>query len=264
MVLQVVDHNPHTHHPSMTSVAVGNRAVFDYNHSSDTEYQQLRAQAQQHFRKHKELSAESQQSYQAGDKARAKQLSEASRREREAFAALNRRAAEFVFVENNRDSLANEIDLHGLYVSEAEYVIKKRLIFGAEHGEQEVRIIVGKGKHSQNGVAKLKPAAEELCKEAQFQWQLDPKNEGVIVVNAQSGRIPEKWHTDVNGVDTSGPSTYQPAQQMQYAQQQHPQQQHPQQQQQQNHQQQSNSGNNNNALVAVVLNLLCICAKRAF
>ena len=174
----------------MTSVAVGNREVFDYNHSSDVEYKQLREQAQEHFRKHKELSAESQQAFKSGDKARAKQLSEQSHRERDAFANLNRRAAEFVFVENNKDSMSNEIDLHGLYVSEAEYVIKKRLIYGSTHGEQDVRIIVGKGKHSQNGVAKLKPAAEELCNEAQFQWQVDPKPAGVIVVNPQSGRVP--------------------------------------------------------------------------
>ncbi|SMN21516.1 similar to Saccharomyces cerevisiae YPL199C Putative protein of unknown function, predicted to be palmitoylated (partial), partial [Maudiozyma saulgeensis] len=145
-----------------TAAAASTRQVFDYNHSNDGEYKQLREQAQRHFKKHKELSLESQQSYKNGNKSQAKQLSDKSHREYREFQKFNNQAAEFVFVENNKDSMSNEIDLHGLYVSEAQYVVKKRLIYGNNHNEQDVHIIVGKGKHSSGGIAKIKPAVEEL------------------------------------------------------------------------------------------------------
>ena len=41
----------------------------DYNHSTDIEYKSWRAQARDHFQKHKQLSAESQEAYALGDKA---------------------------------------------------------------------------------------------------------------------------------------------------------------------------------------------------
>ncbi|CAB4255345.1 Smr domain-containing protein KABA2_06S03322 [Maudiozyma barnettii] len=238
----------------MAEAAVGTRQVFDYNHSSDVEYKQLREQAQRHFKTHKQLSAESQQAYKNGDKGRAKQLSDKSHQEHRQFQQLNNRAAEFVFVENNKDSMSNEIDLHGLYVSEAEYVVKKRLIYGNSHGEQDIRIIVGKGKHSSGGVAKIKPAVEGLCQEANFQWGMDSKNDGVIVVNAQNGNIPNQWHKDVESVDSTinQPSTYQPAQQMQYAPQQ----------QQTNANNNNNNNNNNNDVFSSILKLLCICIQK--
>ncbi|KAG0669795.1 hypothetical protein C6P45_003315 [Maudiozyma exigua] len=242
----------------MSQVAIGNRQVFDYNHSSDVQYKQLREQAQFHFRNHKQLSSQSQSSYKNGNKAEAKRLSDQSHQEFIRFQQLNNQAAEWVFVENNKDSMSNEIDLHGLYVSEAEYVIKKRLIYGHTHNEQDVRIIVGKGKHSSGGIAKIKPAAEQLCNEAKFQWQIDSKNDGVIIVNTLSGNIPNKWYKDIESANTDTgvqhqqqqqqPQTYQPQQQMQYA---------PQQQQQNN-----NNNNNNNYVVRSLLKLLCICIQR--
>lgn len=242
----------------MAEVAIGNRQVFDYNHSNDVQYKQLREQAQFHFRNHKQLSSQSQSAYKNGNKSEAKQLSDRSHQEFIRFQQLNNQAAEFVFVENNKDSMSNEIDLHGLYVSEAEYVIKKRLIYGHNNNEQDVRIIVGKGKHSSGGIAKIKPAAEQLCNEGKFQWQVDSKNEGVIIVNTQSGNIPNKWYKDIESANTDTgvqhqqtyqQQTYQPQQQMQYA---------PQQQQQQ----QNNNGNNNNDVIGSLLKLLCICIQR--
>ena len=246
----------------MTEVAIGNRQVFDYNHSNDIQYKQLREQAQFHFRNHKQLSSQSQLSYQNGNKSEAKQLSEKSHKEFIKFQQLNNQAAEFVFVENNKDSMSNEIDLHGLYVSEAEYVIKKRLIYGFKNNEQDVHIIVGKGKHSSGGIAKIKPAAENLCNEAKFKWKIDPKNDGVIVVNTQTGNIPNKWYKDIESANTDTgiqqhpqqqqqqqQQTYQPQQQMQYA---------PPPQQQNN----NNNNNNNNDVVGSLLKLLCICIQR--
>lgn len=209
----------------MPGVAVRKQYVVDYNHSTDTEYKQLRDQAQVHSGKHQQLSSKSQNAYRNGDKALAKQLSEQARIEFNKFQNLNNQAAEFVFVENNKDSMSNEIDLHGLYVSEAEYVVKKRLIYGNEHSETDVRIIVGKGMHSAHGISKLKPAIEELCTKGGFKWRIDRKNDGVIIVDAQSGHIPDQWHRDITKISANNTSTsnnvtngYTAAQPMQYTQ----------------------------------------------
>ncbi|KAK7685327.1 hypothetical protein QCA50_011691 [Cerrena zonata] len=44
-------------------------------------------------------------------------------------------------------------------------------------------ILLGKGLHSRGGVAKLKPAIEELIQKHQLIAQLDPQNAGVLVVS---------------------------------------------------------------------------------
>lgn len=231
---------------------------FDYNHSTDAEYKQFRQEAQQHFQKYKDLSARSQQAYKAGNKQEAKQNSDAAQLEHKKFQELNNKAAEFVFVENNKDSGPNEIDLHGLFVSEAEYVVKRRFIYAIEHHESEIRAIVGKGLHSQNGVAKIKPAIEQLCQEAHLQWHEDPKNDGVVVVNLSNGSVPQTWYKDISSKTGNKPqqnqqqqTQYQPQHQMQY-----------QPQQQQQYQPQQQEQNSNDDIVVQLLKMLCICIQK--
>lgn len=50
-------------------------------------------------------------------------------------------------------------------------------------GDQSVRIIVGKGIHSKDHVAHVKPAIEDLMRKYRLQAHLDPKNSGVLVVD---------------------------------------------------------------------------------
>ena len=90
----------------------------------------------------------------------------------------------FSFVENNKDSQPGEIDLHGLYVKEAITYTDRSIQEARSRGDSEIHFIVGmaslvtghkpldvdtlylsllgKGLHSKGGVAKLKPAIEEL------------------------------------------------------------------------------------------------------
>ena len=49
----------------------------------------------------------------------------------------------------------------------------------------ELRVIVGKGNHSPSHVAKLKPAITSLMQRKHLTAQLDPHNQGVIVVQLQ-------------------------------------------------------------------------------
>jgi DNA-nicking Smr family endonuclease len=67
-------------------------------------------------------------------------------------------------VENNRDSPPGTIDVHGLYVKEAIERTEAAVRDAQGRGDAELRVIVGKGIHSQGHVAKIKPAVEDLMR----------------------------------------------------------------------------------------------------
>lgn len=64
--------------------------------------------------------------------------------------------------ENNKKQPAGSIDLHGLYVKEAIEQVEKAVSNGQRSGLAELRIITGKGNHSVNHQAKIKPAVAQL------------------------------------------------------------------------------------------------------
>lgn len=64
--------------------------------------------------------------------------------------------------ENNQSSPPATVDLHGLYVKEAIERTESAIASGQASGQEELRVIVGKGIHSQGGVAKIRPAVEGL------------------------------------------------------------------------------------------------------
>lgn len=217
----------------------------DYNHVSDAEYQKLRRLANQAFQRRKELSHESQQAYQNGEKELAHELSLKAKEEQEKGDRYNDQAADYVFRTNNLDSESNEIDLHGLFVAEAEEILKKRINSDIAHGQSELHVIVGKGLHSKNGVAKLKPAVTELCRESNLNCHVDPDNAGVLIIKYAGGTINPNW-------GMSQQPQHQP--QPQYNNHQQP---HYNNQQNQN----QNNGNTGNPLIDGLLQLLCFCIK---
>ncbi|CAH00313.1 Smr domain-containing protein [Kluyveromyces lactis] len=229
----------------------------DYNHATDKEYQRLRGLADQAYKERQKLSQQSQSSFKTGDKSKAHELSEAAKKKLKEAEDYNLQAAEYVFVANNADSSSNEIDLHGLYVKEAKWILQRRVAAAVKNGESELQVIVGKGLHSSNGVAKLKPAIQELCDEANLNDHVDSKNTGVVIIDLTGARIPVSW-------DTTDFSTYSQSQankpskpQQAYQGQQQPQYQPYAQQQQ--HQQQQSSGSS--SLVDQLLRMLCQCVK---
>ncbi|EJS41466.1 YPL199C [Saccharomyces arboricola H-6] len=174
--------------------------VKDYNHSTDQEYQRLRKLADEAYKKRDQLSHQSQTAYQQGDKKSAHELSEKSKAQLKIAEDLNMQAAEYVFVENNADSSSNEIDLHGLYVKEALFILQRRIKFAVDHNEAQLNVIVGKGLHSQNGIAKLKPSIEKFCAENGIKNHLEKGNSGVLVLELRDVQMP------VNGAGTSAPA----------------------------------------------------------
>jgi len=96
---------------------------------------------------------------------------------------LNKRAAKIFFREKNKNRKeGGMIDLHYLFVAEAIGFAKEELRSASSRGDAAVRFIVGKGLHAEDGVAKIRPALEDLCTKRGLGHSLDPKNAGVLVV----------------------------------------------------------------------------------
>ncbi|TFK94557.1 DUF1771-domain-containing protein [Polyporus arcularius HHB13444] len=136
---------------------------------------------------------EAHKAYESGDGARAKELSNAGKAAQQEMERLNEEAAAWIFRENNTDSKPGEVDLHGLYVKEAIRYADQSIQEARARGDSKIHFIVGKGLHSTNHVAKLKPAIEELIQKHGLVAELDEHNAGVLIVNLdgqQSGRGP--------------------------------------------------------------------------
>lgn len=99
---------------------------------------------------------------------------------------------------NNEDSGPDEVDLHGLYTAEAITRTEQEIAARQRRGDASVRIIVGKGIHSKDHVAHIKPAIEDLMRKYNLQAHLDPKNSGVLVVDL-TGKAGGAFNSDVGG-----------------------------------------------------------------
>ncbi|EDK44235.1 conserved hypothetical protein [Lodderomyces elongisporus NRRL YB-4239] len=243
-------------------VKLSNDNERDYNHATDSEYKRLRAKADEYYKKRNALSQQSQAAYKQKDGQRAHELSEELKKALAQAEQYSQQAAEYVFRENNADSAADEIDLHGLYVKEAEWILKVRLKQAISTNQSHLKVIVGKGLHSQNGIAKLKPAVDQLCDETRLKHYIDPKNSGVMIIELNgedASNIPTGWGS---GTITQPQQAYHGNNQPHYQQQQHQQQQQQQLQYQQQHHQNQNQNQNfktGNQLLDLLLKGLCMC-----
>jgi len=107
----------------------------------------------------------------------------------------NRQASEYIFRENNAPGRveSDQIDLHGLFVEEAERILELRIREDQARGQHHLHAIVGKGNHSTGHVQKLKPKVEELCQELGLQYRTE-ENAGRIFINLQGGDPYETEH----------------------------------------------------------------------
>lgn len=249
-------HYQHT----MDWVDKGAKLVFDdspqrdYNHATDSNYKRLRAEADKLYKKRHELSQQSQAAYKSGDGQKAHELSEESKKILDKAEDCNQKAAEYVFRENNADSAEDEIDLHGLYVKEAEFFLQIRIVQFVKTHQSHLNVIVGKGLHSKNGIAKLKPAIDEMCDESGLKHHIDSHNTGVLVINLANTsveRLPARW-LKLKPSDGAYDSPAQPLYQQHHQSSQH----HSS--QQQHH---SNNSNMGKGIAGLLLKLVCFCIK---
>ncbi|KAF9264275.1 DUF1771-domain-containing protein [Marasmius fiardii PR-910] len=151
-------------------------------------YTDLRKHANEEGDKMAKCFQESREAYSRGDGAAAKQLSNEGKAHQKRMESLNKEASAWIYVENNKDSRPGEIDLHGLYVKEAIFHTDQAIEQAKRRGDATIHLIVGKGLHSTGGVAKIKPAIEELMQKHQLVAEMDDDNAGVLIVHLNAGR----------------------------------------------------------------------------
>lgn len=175
---------------NMEMFSLGSRSL---NHSSadtEAEYDRLRGLARAEAAKRSSCFDRAHQAYSSGDGARAHELSEEGKQHAAKMEQYNRQARDFIFRENNAEGrvAGDTIDLHGLFVEEAEDVLEERIRAARQRGETHLHVIVGKGNHSTGHVQKIKPRVEQVCQELGLQYRTEA-NEGRIYVNLQGGSV---------------------------------------------------------------------------
>ena len=107
---------------------------------------------------------------------------------------LNALAAKYFFSKNNSERDPTVIDLHGLFVSEAlevltQYISKiqrllsngqEHLVLGSKSDVVHLKIITGKGKHSQSKGSRLRPAVISYLKSVGCTFSIDSHNSGIV------------------------------------------------------------------------------------
>ncbi|CCE63380.1 hypothetical protein TPHA_0E02900 [Tetrapisispora phaffii CBS 4417] len=239
---------------ALQNITPHNGSQRDYNHATDPEYIRLRGLAEAAHERRKQYSQDSQNAYKSGDHKKAKEFSEKSKEQNKIAEGYNLQAAEYAFATNNADSESDEIDLHGLFVKEVQWILQKRIALAVRNHEQYLKVVVGKGLHSKNGISKIRPAVEELCQQGNLRNYYDNKNAGVLIIELTNARIPTDWGS-TDYVTFASKSSYK-TQSNNYSHQNQPQ-------YQQQHQQYNNNNNNNNGgLLSMVLQLFCSCLQK--
>lgn len=154
----------------------------DYNHADDNQYKSLRAEAEREYNSYRRLSEQASKAYKEGDKSEASDLSEQAKAHQRKGEDLNIQAAQWVFRANNADSGPDEIDLHGLFVKESLSALDARVNAARNQHEQILKVITGKGLHSENHQSKLKPAVEDYCRKNNLKYRYQRGNDGVIEI----------------------------------------------------------------------------------
>lgn len=113
---------------------------------------------------------------------RAKELTQRGEVHKANMTLLDKEASAKIFQENNQKR-RNEVDLHGLYVAEARSYFDISLQGARDREESSLRVIVGKGNHSDNNTPKIKPAIQAHGKSLGLSVEVDPRNDGCLIVS---------------------------------------------------------------------------------
>ncbi|ORX56995.1 DUF1771-domain-containing protein [Hesseltinella vesiculosa] len=159
----------------------------------DPEYTRLRSMAHDEAEKRNACYDRSQAAYQQGDGARAKEESNQGHEHDRLMKQYNQQAADLAYNQKNAGRAPNEIDLHGLFVAEASDRVEEALQRCQREGYKDLTIIVGKGLHSPDHIAKLKPAITELVKKYQVRCEVGRPNPGCLYVEFGKGTGDMSW-----------------------------------------------------------------------
>ncbi|KAI9485738.1 MAG: hypothetical protein EXX96DRAFT_476137 [Benjaminiella poitrasii] len=192
-------HEQTTHYTSTTHVthSTTTTTTTNYHPSADIDddqvYSDLRQKAHEEAEKRNRYYDQSQQAYQNGDGAEAKELSNKGHYHDKLMKQYNEQAADHIYAVRNQGRPTNEIDLHGLFVKEASEKVEQAIQRCQASGQSDLVIIVGKGLHSPGQIAKLKPAIIDLVKRYNVSCQPNIPNPGCLYVEFGKGTGDLSW-----------------------------------------------------------------------
>lgn len=127
---------------------------------------------------------ESREAFARDERGLAKQLSLRGEAYKDNMARLDREASIKIFQEHNqRHAGSNTIDLHGLFVLEAKMYFDEAVQKVRDSGVSSLYVIVGRGNHSENNIAKIKRTIQEYGMSLGLGVEVDPLNDGRLVVS---------------------------------------------------------------------------------
>ncbi|KAJ3272887.1 hypothetical protein HDV01_005210 [Terramyces sp. JEL0728] len=144
---------------------------------------ELRAQAKKLAAERGELYEKSQRAWNSNEKDKAKEWSDLAKEKGAQMEKANRDASDLFFKTKNAGRPFSEIDLHGQFVNEAIRITDSKINECKEKNVNELTIIVGKGLHSIDGVAKIKPAIIELLNKHNIDAKVGEPNPGCITIH---------------------------------------------------------------------------------
>ncbi|PNH12946.1 Smr domain-containing protein [Tetrabaena socialis] len=160
------------------SVRVVSFSTFDDPADPDT----WRRKGDAHRRDRVAAAAASQAAYSRGDHSAAREQSARAKQHAAAAGAAHAKAVTLLLQRNNGGRGGGELDLHGLRVEEAMAEAERALAEAKAAGQKRLVLIVGKGLHSKDGVARLRPAIEGLMRKHSVRCTPGVPNEGCITV----------------------------------------------------------------------------------
>ena len=130
-----------------------------------------------------EAYQKSQDAFNQGNHAAAKENSEKRKECAEKIKFHNSKAAEEIFrFHNPHPEHLEQVDLHGLFVEEAKEKVESHISRCKRAKLKQFKVVVGKGLHSVNGVPKLKFAIQELVETYHLRCTIDERNAGCLLV----------------------------------------------------------------------------------
>ncbi|KAK0554953.1 hypothetical protein OC846_001904 [Tilletia horrida] len=141
--------------------------AYDYGSSEEEEpdgelHERLRQYAEHEGSRMAQAFRDATQANRKGNGAAAKKLIKKANHHKAQMEKYKQRAADLIFERKNANRKADEVDLHGLTVAEAESRAQDFVRTAFRRGISEVKLITGKGNHSAGQKAKIKPNVQQL------------------------------------------------------------------------------------------------------
>lgn len=130
-----------------------------------------------------ECLKQSRAAYANKNRGRAKEFSLMGKVHKVNMRRLNKAASMKIFEEHNQRLKFDTVDLHRLFVPEAKLYFDKAVQEVRNHGESSLCVIVGRGIHSKNNIARLRPAIRKYGKRLGLRVEVDRSDVGRLVVS---------------------------------------------------------------------------------